>query len=107
MKRNYRLPLLLLCSVLTAAFLWSQQQQRQPKTQSRDQQPFKIGVEVNMVTVPITVRRPEGGFVKGLPQSAFRIYEDGQQQEVLLCAQEGVPTRIAIVLDISGSVRSE
>ncbi len=71
------------------------------------QEGFKIGVEVNMVTVPVTVRKTGGGFIKGLPQSAFRIAEEGEQQEILLFAQEGVPTRIAIVLDISGSVRTE
>ncbi len=71
------------------------------------QEGFKIGVEVNMVTVPVTVRKGGGGFIKGLPQSAFRITEEGEDQEILLFAQEGVPTRIAIVLDISGSVRSE
>ncbi len=78
-----------------------------PEQQKGDQEGFKIGVEVNMVTVPVTVRKQGGGFVKGLPQSAFRIAEDGEEQEILLFAQEGVPARIAIVLDISGSVRSE
>jgi Ca-activated chloride channel homolog len=93
--------------ILATAFLWAQQE-KQPS----DQQPpreggFKIGVEVNMVTVPVTVRKPEGGFVKGLPQSAFRIYENGELQDIELFAQEGVPTRIALVLDTSGSVRTE
>lgn len=78
-----------------------------PVAQDKQQGQYKIGVEVNMVTVPVTVRRPGGGFVKGLPQSAFRIKEEGEEQEILLFAQEGVPTRIAVVLDISGSVRSE
>jgi Ca-activated chloride channel homolog len=80
------------------------QDQEQPK---KDQEGFKIGVEVGMVTVPITVRQREGGFMKDLPQKAFHIYEDGEEQEVLLFSQEGVPTRIAIVLDVSGSVQGE
>jgi Ca-activated chloride channel homolog len=53
------------------------------------------------------VRRADGGFLKGLPKGAFHIYEDGEEQELAFFAQEGLPTRIAIVLDISGSVRSE
>ena len=80
---------------------------QQPDKQQKEQQGFQIGVEVGLVTVPVTVRRPGGGFIKGLPQSAFRILEDGVEQEIILFAQEGVPTRIAIVLDSSGSVRSE
>src|SRR5437867_9065217 len=75
--------------------------------QKKDQEPFKIGVEVNLVTVPVTVRKSGGGFVNGLRQSAFQILEDGEPQEIISFAQEGVPTRIAIVLDISGSVRYE
>jgi VWFA-related protein len=99
--------LLLFFSVFTTAFLWSRQQQKPPDSPDGDQKAFKIGVEVNMVNVPITVRKPEGGFTKGLPRSAFHIYEDGEPQDIVLFAQEGLPTRIAIVLDSSGSVRSE
>jgi len=99
--------LLLFVSGLTAVVLWGQQQPRISGSQDRDQEGFKIGVEVNMVTVPITVRRTEGGFVKALPKTAFHIYEDGEPQEISLFAQEGLPTRIAIVLDSSGSVRRE
>jgi len=100
---------LLIWSFFTVAsvFLWGQQQPNQPESEDYGQDDFKIGVEVNMVTVPVTVRRPEGGFVKGLPQNAFYLYEDGEPQEIVFFAQEGLPTRIAIVLDTSGSVRSE
>ena len=88
-------------------FLAGEQPPDSPDSGDKPQQGFKIGVEVNMVNVPITVRRPEGGFIKGLPQSAFHIYEDGKPQEILFFAQEGLPTHIALVLDNSGSVRSE
>ena len=93
--------MLLGAAVLAAGVLWGQQQPKQ------DQEGYKIGVEVNMVNVPVTVRRPEGGFIKELSKSAFRIYEDGHPQEIVFFAQEALPARIAIVLDISGSVRSE
>jgi len=96
-------------SALAPSLPWSQGQQSQnpPAQKKEDPGQFKIGVEVNMVTVPVTVRKPAGGFVKGLPQKAFHVTEDGEPQEVVLFTQEAVPTRIAIVLDISGSVRSE
>ncbi len=99
---------LILC-VSAAGF--SQQQpaepQKKPEPQKKDQEAFQIKAEVNMVTVPVTVRKPGGGFIKDLPQSAFHVAEDGEEQEILLFAPEAVPTRIAIVLDISGSVRTE
>jgi VWFA-related protein len=107
-RKEFHVCLLLLgLSALTAVFLWGQQKPQQQNSAPKDQEGFKIGVEVNMVNVPVTVRRPEGGFLKGLQKSAFRIYEDGEPQEIVFFAQEGLPTRIAIVLDISGSVRSE
>ncbi len=94
-------------AAFTAALLWSQQQPQPADTPNQGQEGYKIGVEVNMVPVPVTVRRPEGGFIKGLPKSAFYVYEDGEPQEIVFFAQEGLPTRIAIVLDASGSVRTE
>jgi VWFA-related protein len=98
---------LLLCLGLLSTS-WSQQPaEPRPAERDRGQEGFKIGVEVNMVNVPVTVRKPGGGFIKGLPQSAFRIAEDGEEQEILFFAQEGLPVRIAIVLDISGSVQPE
>jgi VWFA-related protein len=100
--------LMLLCfSILTAAGLWSQQPQEPSPSPDSEQDAYKIGVEVNMVSVPVTVRRPEGGFIKGIPKSAFHIYEDQEPQEIVFFAQEALPTRIAVVLDSSGSVRSE
>jgi Ca-activated chloride channel family protein len=102
-----RITALLLLVLSGAVLLRGQQQSRQPEAAGKDQEGFKIGVEVNMVTVPITVRKQEGGFLKGLPKDAFHVYEDGEPQEIVFFAQEGLPARIAIVLDSSGSVRTE
>jgi Ca-activated chloride channel homolog len=105
--RLYATALFIIC-VCTAAILWGQQQPKPAGAAAEgNQEAFKIGVEVNMVTVPITVRKQEGGFVKELPKGAFHIYEDGEPQEIAFFAQEGLPSRIAIVLDNSGSVRTE
>jgi Ca-activated chloride channel family protein len=110
-KKFYRRSFLLVLLAFSSVFAWSQQQagnqSGQSSSENQEQEGFKIRAEVNMVNVPVTVRRPEGGFIKGLPQSAFQIFEDGQPQEIAFFAQEGLPTRIAIVLDVSGSVRSE
>jgi len=95
------------CLVFTSVFLWSQQQPDQPNTAGKDQEGLKIRVEVNTISVPVTVRHPEGGFIKGLTRNDFRVFEDGEPQEIALFEQEGLPTRIALVLDASGSVVSE
>jgi Ca-activated chloride channel homolog len=106
-KIRFTALLLLIFSGFAAVLLRGQQPSRPPDAAGKDQEGFKIGVEVNMVTVPITVRKQEGGFLKGLSKDAFHIFEDGQPQEIVFFAQEGLPARIAIVLDSSGSVRTE
>jgi len=109
-KGRTRVLLVSLCLVILAVGFLAQAQQppQKPDDQrKKDQEGYKIGVEVNLITVPVTMRRRSGGFVKGLPQNKFRITEEGEEQEILTFAQEGVPTRIALVLDISGSVQSE
>ena len=68
---------------------------------------YRIGVDVNMVYVPVTVRKADGSFFRELTQKSFRIKEDGKEQEIIFFAQEALPTHIAMVLDISGSVRPE
>ena len=97
--------LVVLILIFASASLWSGPQQNASETPDIKQGGFQVRVKVNMVTVPVTVRKPEGGFIKELPKDAFRVYEDGVPQEIMLFSQEGLPTRIAIVLDISGSVR--
>src|SRR3974390_2507992 len=89
---------------------WSQDTKGQnpPNQQKKQEQgQFQIKAEVNLVTVPVTVRKPAGGFIKSLPKAAFHLTEDGEDQDILVFEQEGVPTRICIVLDISGSVKPE
>jgi Ca-activated chloride channel family protein len=99
--------LLLIGTIFTTMLLWGSQQTDPSGAAGQDQEGFKIRVEVNTVSVPVTVRRREGGFVKGLSQNDFRIFEDGEPQDIAFFAQEGLPTRIALVLDASGSVVSE
>lgn len=110
MKHMHKLWSFLILAVLSSGSLWSGQQSPSSVSSSpgdRSEQPFKVTVDVNVVNVPVTVRRKEGGFIKGLPKEAFRIYEDGVlQEDISLFAQEKLPTHLAIVLDISGSVNT-
>jgi Ca-activated chloride channel homolog len=95
------------CLAMAAVFVWGQQKPGQTDEVTADQGGFKIKTEVNMVSVPVTVHRTEGGFYKGLSQDNFQVLENGVKQEIVFFTQEALPTRIAIVLDISGSVQDE
>jgi len=106
MRIRHKLWTVFFLFVLCSVSLWSGPQKDAPDTSETGQGGFKVSVKVNMITVPVTVRKPEGGFIKGLQKEDFRVYEDGVPQEIMLFSQEALPVHIAIVLDISERVRS-
>ncbi len=61
-------------------------------------------VDVDVVQVTVTVADGHGKFVRNIPQSAFRVHEDGQLQKVTHFASEDVPLEIVAAIDISGSM---
>lgn len=82
--------------------------QSQPARQSRApavSQQDAIRVNVDLVLVPVTVLDPRGSMVTGLERRHFRVFEDGVEQEVEMVHVEDVPISVAIVFDISGSMK--
>jgi Ca-activated chloride channel family protein len=61
-------------------------------------------VDVDAVQVTVTVTDPNGKFVTGIPQSAFRVYEDGQPQTLGYFASQDVPLELIVAIDVSGSM---
>ena len=51
--------------------------------------------ESNLVSLNVSVFDQEGRIVKGLPQSAFTVYEDDRKQEIKVFRQEDVRYRWA------------
>jgi VWFA-related protein len=60
---------------------------------------FKITVDVNFITVPVTVKDPEGRLVEGLVRKDFAIYEDGVPQNLRLFTSDPFPLSAALVID--------
>jgi len=107
-KKIFALLMVSALFALVPVFLRSQQSSSKPDSaEITKRKGVRIPVKVDMVTVPVTVRQTNGDFIKGLPQSSFRIFEDGKPQEITLFTPEVLPVNIAIVLDISGSVLPE
>jgi Ca-activated chloride channel family protein len=70
------------------------------------QQPlFKSGVD--MVPLTVTVTDTAGKHVTGLTGGDFTVLEDGVEQPLSFFASERVPVDVALVLDTSGSMRSD
>lgn len=61
-------------------------------------------VDVDLVEVTVTVT--DGSkYVMGLPQKAFRVFEDGRSQTITHFASENVGLDLVLAVDISGSMR--
>jgi Ca-activated chloride channel family protein len=61
-------------------------------------------VDVDVVQVTVTVSDQHGRFVRDIPQSAFRVMEDGHPQAITHFASEDVPLELIAAIDISGSM---
>ncbi|HUR35957.1 MAG TPA: VWA domain-containing protein [Vicinamibacterales bacterium] len=65
---------------------------------------YAESVDVRSVQLTATVSDNRGHFVKGLPQSAFRVFEDGRPQTISHFEAENVALDLIVALDISGSM---
>ncbi len=81
----------------------AQQLESKPQEVPPDPGAFKIDVAVDQVFLSVNARSRDGGFVTGLEREDFQILEDGVPQEILNFAQEAVPVKVVLVIDVSGS----
>src|SRR5579885_3606185 len=66
-----------------------------------------FSADVNLVVLHATVGNRKGGFVSGLHQENFHVFEDGQLQTIRFFQHEDVPVAVGLVVDNSGSMRSK
>lgn len=64
-----------------------------------------FSTDVALVVLHPTVRDRKGGFVTGLHQEDFRVFEDGASQAIRLFQDEDTPVAVGLVVDNSGSMR--
>ena len=75
--------------------------QGQPDTPTKPT--FKSGVD--LVTVTATVRDRKGRLVKGLDAGDFEVLDHGQRRKITDFRAEPTPVSVAILFDVSGSMR--
>ncbi len=66
-----------------------------------------IRVDIQLVDVPIVVTDKIGKPILNLKQINFVIYEDGKKQDITEFAATNAPFEVALLLDTSGSTRSD
>ena len=64
-------------------------------------------VDVAMVSLDVSVFSASGAPVTNLRQQDFRIYEDGRRQEIQGFASSDTPYNMLLIVDRSGSMRSQ
>ncbi len=66
-----------------------------------------IRVDTQLIDVPIVVTDKTGKPLLNLKKNNFVVYEDGKPQEVLEFSATNAPFEVALLLDTSGSTRSD
>lgn len=61
-------------------------------------------VDVDAVQLTVVVQDDRGRFVRGLPQDAFQVFQDGRRQTIAHFASERVPLEVVAAIDMSGSM---
>jgi VWFA-related protein len=64
---------------------------------------YKIGVTVNYVVVPVTVKDGEGRLVSGLRPKDFSVLENGKKQTLNYFTSDPFPLSVAVVFDLGMS----
>jgi VWFA-related protein len=59
----------------------------------------RIGISVNQVIVPVTVKDSEGRLVADLSKDEFRIFEDNVEQRIAYFSNEAFPLSMVVLID--------
>ncbi len=78
-----------------------------PAVAQQDQEPAVFRSETRLVVLHASVVDKNGKLVTNLPQSAFKVYENGTEQPIKLFKREDVPVSMGILIDDSGSMRDK
>lgn len=66
-----------------------------------------FSTDTRLVVLPVTAVDRNGKLLTAIPQSAFKVYENGTEQPLKLFRREDVPVSMGIVIDNSGSMRDK
>jgi VWFA-related protein len=73
------------------------------ETKDRKSDDDIVRVETDLITIPVRVTTRGGRPVPDIKQSEFRIFEDGEEQEIAFFGTNDAPFTVALLLDMSYS----
>ncbi|MBI4472205.1 MAG: VWA domain-containing protein [Acidobacteria bacterium] len=91
-------------SVFLSTLVLLSQERGQIQKQDKD---YVIKVDVELVTLPVSVFDKDGRPVDGLTQDHFQILEDNTPQKITLFKHEDIPLSVGLIIDNSGSMRNK
>ncbi len=92
-----RIVLLFFCASLFTSVL----------AQNKKDEDEVLRIDTQLIDVPVVVMDKDGKPLLNLKQSNFIVYEDGKKQEVADFSATNAPFEVALLLDTSGSTRSD
>jgi Ca-activated chloride channel family protein len=101
-----RLASVAVLAILLLLIVFPQAVQSNPAAQSNPDE-YQISVNVGLVVLPVDVTNGKGKEVSGLGEDSFHVYEDGRPQQITFFEPEDVPVTVGLVIDNSGSMRSQ
>jgi Ca-activated chloride channel family protein len=99
--------MLLVLSVLPGCGSSSGAQAQNPSQIKELQEDDVVRVNTLLVTVPVSVKSRDGGFISNLRRADFHIFEDGVEQEIAHFETADQPFTVLLMLDISDSTKIE
>lgn len=73
----------------------------------KDDDNFKINVDVELVQLPVSVLDKDGRMIDNLTKEHFQVFENNILQNVTLFKHEDIPLSLGLVIDNSGSMRNK
>jgi|SRR5579871_336858 len=90
--------------LISCGMLWAQA----PDAKVSDDTPtFTFRTDTRLVDLHATVVDSQGHLVLDVPESAFKVYEDGVQQVIASFRREDVPVSLGLVIDNSASMHDK
>lgn len=77
-----------------------------PKTPAEGSPSYSITVDVPLVSIDVSANTKDGGFIPGLKKENFRIFEDGQEQQITNFAQTEAPITAVLLVEFANSYRT-
>src|SRR5262245_40355628 len=85
----------------------SQQTPQQGEAIPKKDKEYVLSVDVQLVTLPVSVLDSKGRFVNDLTKDNFQVFEDSKLQQIALFKHEDIPLSLGLVIDNSGSMRNK